>query len=139
VATERRPKEIAWSYFERLSEGDVDGALALLNDTGTWWNLRERVVVPIRDMKPKIAAAMEQLPLRFTLRSAVEAGDVVVIEVDSVATMPTGDLYANQYCYIITVWGDGIMHLRAYPDTERAADMHQAMPSMRDLFEEPGR
>jgi ketosteroid isomerase-like protein len=130
---------LVWSYFELLSSGRLDEALCLLNDSGSWWNLIDRVAVPMREFKARIVVAARQLPMTFTLHGAYEAGDTVVIECESVATLPDGSSYNNRYCYVITMFGDTMLHVRVYHDTKVAANMQALMPTMREAFDNPAR
>jgi ketosteroid isomerase-like protein len=132
-------RTFVWSYFELLSGGRVDDALNLLNDAGTWWNLIDRVAVPMPEYKQRIVVAAGSLPMTFTLHAAYETGDTVILEAESVATMPDGSTYNNCYCYVVTTFGDSILHVRVYPDTNVIVEMRSKMPTMREAFEQSER
>lgn len=82
--------------------------------------------------------AADQLPMAFTLRAAYEVGDTVVLEAESVATMPDGSAYRNWYCYVVTTFGDCILHVRVYPDTNVVVNLRAKMPTMREAFDRRG-
>ena len=107
----------AWAFFERLGEGRIDDALALLDDAGTWWHVRTRQAYPMPDHKRVLARAWSIVPLRFTLHRTVEDGGDVVLELESHAELPDGGGYNNRYCYVITVVDGALRHVREYSDT----------------------
>jgi uncharacterized protein len=128
--------DVAWSFFERLGEGRIDDALALLDDGGTWWHVRTRRAYPMCDHKRMLARAWSIVPLRFSLDRAFtdSDGDIVVLELASHAELPGGGEYANRYCYVITLVGGRLRHVREYSDT--AYGDRALTPEVQALFAE---
>jgi ketosteroid isomerase-like protein len=120
----------ATSYFERIAAGDVDGALALLEDDGTWWSNLNHHEIPIRDLKPGVRSTLSKMPFRFRIVRTIAAGDDVVLEVMSDAETPEGEPYHNVYCFLMTVKGGRILGIRHYVDTAAAG---RIPPSARSI------
>lgn len=127
-------KLIAWSYFDLLSQDRFDDAAALLLDGGTWWTCSARTPRTMREHKKLFPKALEMVPMRFTLQRAIEEGDVVVLEVESRATLPDGELYNNVYSFVMTMWDGRILHAREYSDT---ASVAASAPAMMAAFNGP--
>lgn len=123
--------EIAWSYFEHLTNGELDAAAALLDDEGTWWTCGSRDTKPMAVHKELFPKAMAMVPFRFTLRQAVAEGDTVVLELESHAVMPDGEPYDNVYSFIITMRGDLLSEVREYSDSLYVS---QRAPAMKALY-----
>jgi ketosteroid isomerase-like protein len=115
--------DLAWSYFELLGEGRQEEAHALLDDAGTYWQNGTRTTVPMAQMKALARKVTGALPLPFTLVSSHEAGDTVVLELESHGSRPDGLAYENVYCFLITVADGRILHLREHADTVAAAEL----------------
>jgi len=115
-------KDIAWSWFEHLNARRIDAAMAMLDDDGTWWNVGPRTAVPIRDFKSSARQILELMPMHFTLHSAIEQGERVLLEIESRSPRPDGGEYNNRYCYVFELRGARILHVREYPDTRYAAE-----------------
>lgn len=118
---------LAWSYFRLLTEGQLEEALALLDDSGSLWGFPPRPIRSLKDMKVGVRALWSEMPMRFTLHSEYISGDRVFLEMESHATRPDGEPYNNWYCYIVVVQGDKIVHMREYMDTIRAKEMTDAV------------
>jgi ketosteroid isomerase-like protein len=118
--------ETAWSYFDLLTQGRIDEALDLLDDEGTFWNVRTRRTTPIPEMRPYIRSVFESVPMKFTLHDAIEGNDRAALEVESHAVRSDGGTYNNLYCFVITVRDGKVLHLREYLDTKAAQDMIDA-------------
>lgn len=117
------PKEIAWSFFQKLSAGQIDDALAMLDDRGTWWNVGPRTSVPMATFKVSAAAIMGMLPMRFTLHHSLAEGPTAFLELESVSPRPGGGTYNNRYCYVMETAAGRILHVREYPDTKYSFEM----------------
>lgn len=116
-------KDIAWSYYDLLNQHRTEEAIAVLHDDGSFWNVRTRASTPTRDQKEYIRSVMGDVPMQFTLRNAVEEGDQVVLELSSHGVMDDGWVYANEYCFVISIRDGKIFDLREYLDTKHAQDM----------------
>ncbi|MFC4595559.1 nuclear transport factor 2 family protein [Sphingobium tyrosinilyticum] len=116
-------KAIACSFFELLNEGRVNDAMAVLDDTGSWWNVGPRTAVPMTTFKLSGREIMRMMPMRFVLHGVIAEGDTVLIETESISPKPGGGTYNNRYCYVLVVQDGRILHVREYPDTKYAAEM----------------
>jgi ketosteroid isomerase-like protein len=116
-------RDVAWAYFERLNEGRMDDALALLGDDGTWWNSLQRATTPMPRVKAATPEVLRIVPMQFTLLASVEEGDVVCLEIESHATTPDGRPYNNVYCYLMTVRDGKIVRVREHADTHHALEV----------------
>ena len=121
-------KEIAWAHWRLLNEGKLEESLEPLNDAGTWWNLSRREATPMLDFKTRIRRALGLIPIHFTLHTAIEEGDRVLMELESHATLPDGSLYNNVYCFLLTIWDDSVLHVREYYDSKRLDALLAALP-----------
>jgi ketosteroid isomerase-like protein len=115
--------DVAWRYFELQGQGRMEEALELLHDGGTFWNVRTRQWTATPDMKEYIRKVFDKVPMRFTLHNAMDAGDKAILELESHAVRTDGNIYNNQYCFVITVYDGKILHLREYLDTRAAQEM----------------
>ena len=116
-------KEIAWSYFDYFNQGKIEEALALLDDSGSWWNTLNRKSTTILKMKDATRKIAPLVPFRFTLHHALQDGDMVALDIESHAILPNGAIYNNVYVYIFTVSGGRILHCREHADTKHAAEV----------------
>jgi len=116
-------KEIAWSYFEYFNQGRIEEALALLDDSGTWWNTLNRKTTTMPRMKAATRKIAPLVPWKFTLHHALEDGDKVALDLESHAMLPNGKLYNNVYVYVFTMRNGKILHCREHADTKHAAEV----------------
>jgi len=114
--------DVAWRYFELISEGRIDEALDQLHDAGTFWSNRRRKLTPTPVMKGFIRDVLREVPMRFTLTNAMEDGRYAILELESHATRTDGKVYGNVYCLVITIFGGKILHVREYIDTVAAQE-----------------
>jgi ketosteroid isomerase-like protein len=114
---------IAWGFFEALSDGRVDEAMAMLDDAGSWWNVGPRTAVPMTTFKVSGAKIMRLMPMKFSLHNAIAEGDTALLEVESASPKPDGGTYNNRYCYVVVVSEGRLLHVREYPDTKYAAEI----------------
>jgi ketosteroid isomerase-like protein len=130
-------QQVAWSFFELLSEKRLEEAFSVLNEAGTWWESQGRREYGMKRHREAVAQAWSVVPMSFTLVSALEAADKVVLEMTSRATAPSGEVYKNVYCFIIQLLDDTILHVREYADT---AYVNKMIPSsVTSLFREAPR
>lgn len=118
-------KETVQSFFERFSETDVDGALALL-DADVFWQamgLNSNPPVDTRMDRDGIAELIkkmrERMPdgLRLTPTGWTVEGDRVAMEMESYGTKANGTVYNNFYHFLVTLKDGKITAIREYMDT----------------------
>jgi ketosteroid isomerase-like protein len=125
MSTEQN-KRIATRFFERLSTGDIPGALDLLSDDSTYWILGRRAAIPTSGSHTKERMArifnnmMERLSngMTMTVRNVIAEGDQVALEVESFGALKNGRIYNNQYHILMRIRGDKIVEAREYLDTQ---------------------
>ena len=54
---------------------------------------------------------------RNEIRTLIGEGDTAVIEHRLSATLPTGEPYVNDYCFIVQTRDEKVLHIREYMDT----------------------
>jgi len=127
-------KAIARQFFERLSEGDVDGLVALYSDRCTCWvagTLPFSGTQP-RDRLPELirgVASMFPEGLRFDVHSLTAEGDRVSAEAESFGRHVTGDVYNQFYHYLFVIRDGKIDEIKEYFDTVHAQDVLLSAPA----------
>jgi uncharacterized protein len=119
-------KQIASSFCERFSAGDIQGVLDTLSDDVDYWILGRRDVIPSSGQRDKARitrvfnAMCERLEgnLRMTVKSAIAEGDRVAMEVESYGTLKNGRIYNNQYHMMMRIDGGKIVEVHEYLDTQ---------------------
>jgi ketosteroid isomerase-like protein len=123
--------EVAWSFFDLLSQGRTEEALAVMDDEGTFWENMTRDCVPMTKHKPAVRGAVEIVPMTFELISSMEVDDRVVLEVESNAPLADGGIYNNLYCFLMVIRNGKILHVREYLDTHHVRTLSK---DFRKLF-----
>lgn len=119
-------KATARAFFERFSEGDVAGALAMMSDDATWWIAGKPEQLPAAGLysKAKIARLFDnmggQLPngLKMTVKSLIAEGDRVALEAESLGELRNGRVYNQEYHFVVTLRDGKISGVREYLDTQ---------------------
>ena len=124
-------KNVVLNFFEHVSAGNVDAALALMADTATWWVAGKPENFALAGTKTKaqfaellqgIGAAMPK-GLRVTPKGLTAEGDRVAAEAESYGEMSTGKIYNNLYHFLFEVRDSKIQVVREYLDTMHAQDV----------------
>jgi hypothetical protein len=124
-------KRVALSFFENLSNGDLDGALDLIDEDVTWWLAGKPDLFEIAGTKNKAEFA-EMLRtietgmpngVRLTITGVTAEGDRVAVEMDANGVSATGLQYQNQYHDLLEIRGGKIVVGREYLDTAHAAEV----------------
>jgi hypothetical protein len=124
-------KQVALSFFENLSNGDLDGALDLIDENVTWWLAGKPDQFEIAGTKNKAQFA-EMLRtietgmpngIRLTITGVTAEGDRVAVEMDANGVSATGKQYQNQYHDLLEIRGGKIVAGREYLDTAHAAEV----------------
>jgi uncharacterized protein len=113
----------AWSIFEALGDGDVDGALANFADDGSWWINAIRQEVPLPVMRQLMGRLFDYAPMKFTLHRAITEGDVVALDIESHADTRDGTHYNGAYAFVVEVKNDRVTSVREHADTKHAFDI----------------
>ena len=119
-------KKVASEFLSRLSDRDIDGALAMMADDATWWIAGKPGSLPVVGTlsKEQIARLFNRMTsqlrdgLRMNVKSMIAEGDRVALEVESYGELNNGRVYNQEY-HMLMVIGDGkIKAVREYLDTQ---------------------
>ncbi|MEM9771922.1 MAG: nuclear transport factor 2 family protein [Cyanobacteria bacterium P01_D01_bin.73] len=125
ISTEAN-KTLVADFFQHLSEGNADGALALLDDSASWHAMGREGGLPMSGVMDKqgigelIATVSNAFPekLKLTPTGWTAEGDRVAVEMESYGEMDNRRIYNNAYHFLIIVSGRKIQALREYLDTQ---------------------
>jgi ketosteroid isomerase-like protein len=124
-------KQVVLSFFENFSAGQVDAALALMADTATWWVAGHPDTFALAGTKTKaqfveliqgLGAAMPK-GLRVTPKGLTAEGERVALEAESYGETASGNIYNNQYHFLVEVRDGKIQAVREYFDTMHAKEV----------------
>jgi ketosteroid isomerase-like protein len=119
--------DIAWSYFDLMSQDRLDEAFDVLNPDGTIWELATRQTRTLRENSTMARELWKKVPMRFTLRNAYDAGPHAILEVESHATRADGGSYENMYCFVMEIRDGKIVDIHSYADARAAHEMFEAV------------
>src|SRR5262245_2987710 len=102
-------KQLAAELFERFTRSDIDGVLAMMSDDATWLIPGKPELSPSAGLydKRKIGKLFNIMVgrlkggLKMKVKSAIAEGDRVAIEVESEGDLTNGNLYRQQYHFLI--------------------------------------
>ncbi|GAB4061058.1 hypothetical protein GCM10028775_79230 [Catellatospora paridis] len=123
-----RNKQTVTTFFENLSAGSVEQALATLTPDATWWAPGD---LPVSGTKTKdqyqsaLAAIGTEFPagLTYTIQGLIAEGDQVAAEVVSTGTHLAGKSYHNDHHFLFTVRNGQIVAVNEYMDTKHLHDL----------------
>jgi len=121
-------KTIVLEFFDRFSQGDVDGAVDLLSRDATWWLPGQPDEMPSAGLytKDEIAILFDRMTRRLrggllmTVTGMVAEGDTVAVQVESTGELHNGRSYHNQYHTLMRFRDGQIAEVREYQDTRHA-------------------
>ena len=121
-------KQAAIRLFERFSASDIPGVLAMMTEDATWRIPGKRELSPSAGLydKRKIGRLFDVMVgrlkhgLKMTVKSAIAEGDKVAIEVISEGDLTNGNLYRQEYHFLIEFREGRICVVREYLDTQHA-------------------
>jgi ketosteroid isomerase-like protein len=111
-------RQVAESFVQKISDGEVIEAIDLLEETGTYWALSYGEM-RMSGMKAFLSEALVRVPMTFTVHDGLVQEDRVALEVESYAETANG-IYNNHYCFIMTVRGEKIVRVKEYTDIDHA-------------------
>jgi uncharacterized protein len=124
-------KNVVLSFFENVSAGKVDAALALMTDTATWWvaGKPDKFVLAGTKTKTQLTEVLQGIGalmpkgLRVTPTGLTAEGDRVAVEAESYGETANGKIYSNLYHFLFEVRGGKIQAVREYLDTMHAKEV----------------
>lgn len=124
-------KQLVAEFFECFGRKDVDGAMNMMTDDGTWWIGGKTRLFPIAGLKTKdemraildqfVPGSKDGLKIIPTLMTAED--DRVAVEATSHGEFPSGFVYENEYHFLVTVRGNQIAAVKEYLDTMHTGEM----------------
>ena len=119
-------KKMASEFLSRLSDRDIDGALAMMADDATWWIAGKPGSLPVVGTlsKEQIARLFNRMTsqlrdgLRMNVKSMIAEGDRVALEVESYGELKNGRVYNQEYHMLIEIRNGKIRAVREYLDTQ---------------------
>jgi uncharacterized protein len=124
-------KKLAADFFSCFGRKDVQGALGLMAEEGTWWFAGKPALFPLCGLKTKaqIADILNSLVpgmkngLAITPRSMVAEGNKVAVEAESYGEFPNGRIYNNEHHFLLEIRDGRIAAVKEYLDTMHTADV----------------
>ena len=119
-------KSLVLEYMEKIATGDVDGALALVDDACIFQAPDGSVMnkTGLRAMFAGLAAILVE-PLEQRIVGTTCEGSRVAVEATARTRLGNGRFYANRYHFLFEVADNLIVRSNEYCDT-RAADVFSA-------------
>jgi ketosteroid isomerase-like protein len=122
TSVETTNKELVSRFFEQFSNGDIDGAFAMVSDDVSWWVPGD---LPFSGTKTKaeylgvVAGIQSGVPegRKLDAVSMIAEGDKVAVEVESLGQHVNGRTYTNKYHFLITVQDGQMVEVKEYMDT----------------------
>jgi ketosteroid isomerase-like protein len=122
-------KKIVATFFECFGRKDIDGAMDMMHDDGTWWIGGKKEVFPIAGLKTKLEmkAILDSLVpiskdgLKIIPTGMTAEGDKVAVEAVSHAEFPSGFIYENEYHFLVTVRDGKVASVKEFLDTMHTA------------------
>lgn len=124
-------KAAAFTFFERFTASDIEGALDTMTEDATWWIPGKTERSPSAGLYPKdrigrlfgrMIGALES-GLKMTVVSCIAEGDSVALEVVSAGDLKNGRKYRQEYHMLLKFRRGKIMSVREYLDTQHANDV----------------
>lgn len=115
-------RERACRFVLQIPRGTIDADL--LDPAFDCWNASMGGMIDGPTYLEGIAGAARVLPdLRMTIDGTVAEGSGVAVRASSVATLPDGSIYANNYHFLFEFNGDRIRRVHAFMNTKAAEDV----------------
>lgn len=121
-------KQLAVELFDRFTRSDIPGVLDMMTDDATWLIPGKSDLSPSAGLYDKrkigklfnIMLGRLKSGLKMKVKSAIAEGDTVAIEVESEGDLTNGNLYRQQYHFLIEFRDGKIRAVREYLDTQHA-------------------
>lgn len=131
IATMHENQRTVHQLFERFSQRDWDGALALLSDELSWRLPGKPQRFPSaglydRTRLQRLFRRMDErleTPLHMAVLDIIAEGDRLAVEVESSAQLKNGRHYSQQYHFKMHLRDGKIVSVREYLDTQHSFDI----------------
>ena len=126
-------KDITRRFFALLTQGDIEGAVALFADEGEFWQAGSDGpgrVISLAEVREMFRSVIGTIPtgIVFTVGDMLAEGDWVVAQVSCMAHLQNGNDYRNHYCFFFEFVVGRIVSGREYMDTMHAVTAFRGSP-----------
>ena len=128
MSIEQLNKEKAVAFFAALNSGDVAAIVGSYADDGRCVTMGNTLISGTYD-KAQISAAaggiFQVFPkgIRFTIDAMTAEGERVAVEATSEGLHVSGQIYSNQYHFLMRFRDGQLVEFKEYMDTERVTDI----------------
>ncbi|MFL2769846.1 MAG: nuclear transport factor 2 family protein [Rhodospirillaceae bacterium] len=128
MTEQERNKKGVLDYFDALDRNDIEALLDIFANDGVIEVMGDTLVSGTftKDQIAELASSvLNTFPkgLKYEVETIIADGDYVAAEARSKGIMSSGQLYENQYHYLMR-WRDGkLVHAKEYADTERVTEI----------------
>ncbi|HSW11212.1 MAG TPA: nuclear transport factor 2 family protein [Solimonas sp.] len=128
MTLEQRNKQLAQAFFDILNRGDVPALLDAYAEDGRCVTMGNTLISGTYG-KEQIAAAAggiyQVFPkgIRFSIKAMTAEGERVAVEAESEGAHISGQLYTNQYHFLMRFRDGKLVEFKEYMDTERVTDI----------------
>jgi len=128
VIIEQLNKEKATAFFAALNRGDVSAIVGAYAEDGRCVTMGNTLISGTFD-KAQISAAaggiFQVFPkgIRFTIDAMTAEGERVAVEARSEGRHVSGQIYSNQYHFLMRFRDGQLVEFKEYMDTERVTDI----------------
>ena len=112
-------KKIVKSFFESLSSG-TNAYLDYYTDESEIWTAGQNAIGG-RRTKAEVESFADGILSRFEITSMIAEDDRVAAEVKGDAVHASGQVYQNEYHFLVRLKDNKIIELKEYMDTQLAA------------------
>ncbi len=128
MSIEQRNKQAAQAFFDILNRGDVPALIAAYAEDGRCVTMGNTLISGTysRDQIAAAAGGIYQVfpqGIRFTIKAMTAEGERVAIEAESEGAHVSGQVYTNQYHFLMRFRDGKVVEFKEYMDTERVTDI----------------
>ncbi|MDM4772037.1 nuclear transport factor 2 family protein [Solimonas sp. SE-A11] len=128
MSIEQRNKQAAQAFFDILNRGDVPALIAAYAEDGRCVTMGNTLISGTysRDQIAAAAGGIYQVfpqGIRFTIKAMTAEGERVAVEAESEGAHVSGQVYTNQYHFLMRFRDGKVVEFKEYMDTERVTDI----------------
>jgi ketosteroid isomerase-like protein len=128
MSIEQRNRQAAQAFFDILNRGDVPALIEAYADDGRCVTMGNTLISGTysRDQIAAAAGGIYQVfpqGIRFTIKAMTAEGERVAVEAESEGAHVSGQLYTNQYHFLMRFRDGKVVEFKEYMDTERVTDI----------------
>ncbi|HEY0915988.1 MAG TPA: nuclear transport factor 2 family protein [Solimonas sp.] len=128
MSIEQRNKQAAQAFFDILNRGDVPALISAYAEDGRCVTMGNTLISGTysRDQIAAAAGGIYQVfpqGIRFSIKAMTAEGERVAIEAESEGAHVSGQVYTNQYHFLMRFRDGKVVEFKEYMDTERVTDI----------------